>query len=117
MKPTMEPSDLIGEWRGKAPNGKNVTLVFDAYGSVLWTVESEQYEVEPWARYVVRTTWPYWEIDIFDFARLAIRDITFLGILQPLAKNEFKMQGTPSNHGGRPIDFDGEAIVFAKDNA
>ena len=107
-------SDLIGEWRGESPDKKLVSFSFGEDGSVVWTVEGQEFGMDPKARYAIRETWPFWELDVFGFADFRLREITFMGILQPIDQWTFKMQGTPSNHGGRPIDFDKEAIVFRK---
>jgi hypothetical protein len=111
---SLQVSDLIGEWRGGAPDKRIVSYIFREDGSVVWTVEAQEFGMDPNARYEVRETWPFWELDVFDFVDWRLREITFMGILQPINERTFKMQGTPSNHGGRPVDFDKEAIVFTK---
>ena len=110
----LQVSDLIGEWRGEGPDKRMVSFIFREDGSVVWTVEAQQWAMDPNARYEIRETWPFWGLDVFDFVDFRLQDITFMGIIQPIDQRTFKMQAMPSNHGGRPVDFDKEAIVFRK---
>jgi hypothetical protein len=113
-----QKSDLIGEWNGKAPDGAKVSYCFDKNGLVTNYVDSPGFkQLFPngmTGKYVVREKSPFWEIDIYDFEDSRFKEITLQGILQPIDKGKFKMEGTPSNHGPRPKDFDEQAIVFTK---
>jgi hypothetical protein len=119
----------VGEWSGKAPDGNSVRYIFHHHGSVENVVEHGEFKL--WfgpsgtkSKYVLRQKlqwwgllrWnaPLWELDMFDYQDFRLKGIVFRAILQPIDSRKFKLQGMPSNHGGRPRKFDDEAIVFEK---
>src|SRR5262245_4899089 len=100
-------SDLFGTWTGIAPDGTRVSYTFTEDGSVVNTVKEKGFKFRFGshglkAKYAIREGNPYWELDIFDFKDFHLTEIVFRGILEPISANEFKMEGTPSNHGERP---------------
>ena len=117
-----QESDLVGAWVGKAADATECRYVFNADGSVINLVESEGFK--QWfgplgvkAKYKFSEKSSLWELDIYDFENFQLAGITFFGIVEPMDKQTFKMQGMPSNHGGRPGSFNEEAIIFTKVNS
>jgi hypothetical protein len=116
-----QSSDLVGEWTGKAKDGTNVAMIrysFRKDGSAVWFLDEPSFK-KNWpsglqGKYTLRGKSPIWEIDIYDFEDARLKGITYQGILQPIEKGKFKMEGGPSNGGGRPIGFGEEAVVFSK---
>ena len=114
-----EVSDLLGEWTGKAPDGSTLKYIFHKDGSVINFIDEAGFKASYGpsglqAKYVIREKSPKWEIDIYDYKDARLKGIIFQGILQPIEKGKFKMQGMPSTVGARPSDFDDQAIIFTK---
>jgi hypothetical protein len=104
---------FVGSWVAEAPDGTKVSYEFTKEGAVIWRVEDEGFEqLAPdglKGKYRVRVADPVWQIDITDFEHPEFKPFKFLGIIEILGEERFRMEGEP---GRRPKSFGEGSLVF-----
>ncbi|MEM1177416.1 MAG: hypothetical protein AAGM22_03660 [Acidobacteriota bacterium] len=109
---------LAGAFSAVAADGTEVTYTFTADGQVNWTLSDEgftqQFPDGIDGDYKIVPKEPHWTIDISNFNHPMFQGVAFLGILEVLDKNSFRMEGAPSRSGDRLQAFSEEALVFTR---
>jgi hypothetical protein len=107
---------LSGDWSGTAVDGTEVSYSFSKDGRMTWRVKEREFmRAFPEGlkgEYELRPGKPLCEIDIYNFNDPGFKAIRFLGILEIIDGQTFKMEGRPAHQGPRLAKFSSEAAVL-----
>ena len=109
-----QPPSLIGKWTGSWQNNAELMMIFKDDKNVEGSIKGDM-DFEYSAKYTVDFSADPITMDIFDFDNAQMGDVRWLGIIKFVDKNKLLMRGNIDTQGGRPSNFDYEAIELTRE--
>ena len=109
-----QPQSLIGKWTGSWQNNAEFMMHFKDDKNVDGSIKGDM-DLEYSAKYSVDFSAEPITMDIFDFDNEQMGDIRWLGIIKFIESDKLLMRGNIDTQGGRPSNFDYEAIELTRE--
>jgi hypothetical protein len=110
----VKQQSLIGKWTGSWQNEAEFIMHFKDNKNVEGNIKGNM-DFEYSAKYIVDFSANPITMDIFDFDNAQMGDVRWLGIIKFVDKNKLLMRGNIDTQGGRPSNFDYEAIELTRE--
>ena len=109
-----QQQSLIGKWTGSWQNEADFMMHFKDDTNVEGSIKGNM-AFEYSAKYTVDFSADPITMDIFNFDNTEMGDARWLGIIKFVDKNKLLMRGNIDTQGGRPSNFDYEAIELTRE--
>ncbi|MFC1541482.1 hypothetical protein ACFL50_03420 [Candidatus Latescibacterota bacterium] len=113
MMSNKQSESLIGKWSGSWQNDAEFMMYFKDDKTMEGSIKGSM-DFEYSAKYSVDFTADPITMDIFDFDNDQMGDARWLGIIKFIERDKLLMRGNISTQGGRPENFEYEAIELTR---